>query len=63
MVEVVLSIFIKFKLIGISSQNYQKRFLRKIKEQAKILVSGMWCLAQGQIRIGKIWKLLAEAVA
>lgn len=41
MVEAVHSILIKFILIEISNQNYQIRFLRKIKKQAKILVSGM----------------------
>jgi hypothetical protein len=57
MVEVVLNIFIKFKPIEISNQSYLIRFLRKIKEQDKIQVSGMLCLTQDQKRIGKIWKL------
>jgi len=62
MVEEVLSTLIKFKLIELSSQSYQIKFLKKIKELAKNLVFGMQCLVPGQKRIGRIWKLLAEVV-
>ena len=62
MVEEVLSTLIKFKLIELSSQSYQIKFLKKIKELAKNLVFGMQCFVTGQKRIGRIWKLLAEVV-